>query len=64
MIDKTAANEAAVPATIFVSMTLDENPEIREEDYASAFMAVQTKGKNSFIIYSHYPVKRVIWIIG
>lgn len=41
MIDKTAASEAAVPATIFVSMTLDENPEIREEDYATAFMAVQ-----------------------
>jgi nitroreductase len=36
-----AAGEAAAPATIFVSMTLDENPEIREEDYASAMMAVQ-----------------------
>jgi nitroreductase len=41
LIDKTAAGEAAAPATIFVSMTLDENPEIREEDYASAMMAVQ-----------------------
>lgn len=38
---KTADAEAAVPATIFVSMTLDENPEIREEDYAATFMAVQ-----------------------
>jgi nitroreductase len=41
MIDKTAASEAAAPATIFVSTVLDENPEIREEDYATAFMAVQ-----------------------
>lgn len=41
MIDKTAAGEAAAPATIFVSMTLDENPEIREEDYATTMMAVQ-----------------------
>lgn len=41
LIDKVAAAEAAGPVTIFVSMTLDENPEIREEDYASAMMSVQ-----------------------
>lgn len=41
LIDKVAAAEAAGPVNIFVSMTLDENPEIREEDYASTLMAVQ-----------------------
>lgn len=41
VIDKVSAAEAAIPATIAVSMTLDENPEIREEDYATALMAVQ-----------------------
>lgn len=41
VIDKVAAAEAALPAVIFVSMTLDENPETREEDYAATMMAVQ-----------------------
>lgn len=41
VIDKIASAEAAVPVTIAVSMTLDANLEIREEDYASAMMAVQ-----------------------
>lgn len=41
MIDKTAAGEAAAPALIFVSTTLDDNPEIREEDYATTMMTVQ-----------------------
>jgi len=41
LIDKVATTESAIPATIAVTMTLDENPEIREEDYASTFMAVQ-----------------------
>lgn len=41
LVDKVAASEAAGPVNIFVSMTLDENPEIREEDYASTLMAVQ-----------------------
>lgn len=41
VIDKVSAAEAAVPVTIAVSMTLDDNPEIREEDYATALMAVQ-----------------------
>ena len=39
--EKVAAQEAAMPAEIAVSMTLDANPEIREEDYAAAMMAVQ-----------------------
>ncbi len=38
---KVAAGEAALPAMIAVSMTLDENPEIREEDYAATMMGVQ-----------------------
>ena len=41
LVEKVAAAEAAGPVTIFVSMTLDENPEIREEDYASVMMSVQ-----------------------
>lgn len=39
--EKVAAGEAAVPAEIAVSMTLDANPEIREEDYAATMMGVQ-----------------------
>ncbi len=41
VIDKVAAAEAAIPATIVVSVVLDENPEIREEDYATAMMGVE-----------------------
>lgn len=41
VIDKASAAEAAVPAVIAVSVRVDENPEIREEDYATAFMGVQ-----------------------
>jgi nitroreductase len=39
--EKVAAAEAALPAEIVVSVVLNENPEIREEDYAAAMMAVQ-----------------------
>ncbi len=39
--EKVAAAEAALPAEIAVSMRLDENPEIREEDYAATMMGVQ-----------------------
>jgi nitroreductase len=38
---KVAAEHAALPAMIAVSMRLDENPEIREEDYAATFMAIE-----------------------
>jgi nitroreductase len=38
---KVAAAEAALPALIAVSMTLHENPETREEDYAATMMGVQ-----------------------
>jgi nitroreductase len=41
LIDKVAATEASLPAMIAVSMTLDENMETREEDYAATMMAVQ-----------------------
>jgi nitroreductase len=38
---KVADTHAALPAMLAVAMTLDENPEIREEDYAATFMAIQ-----------------------
>lgn len=41
LADKVAAAEAALPALIAVSMTLHENPETREEDYAATMMGVQ-----------------------
>ncbi len=41
VIEKVAAAEAALPAVVCVAMTLDDNPEIREEDYAATMMAVQ-----------------------
>lgn len=42
LVQKKVANEhAALPAMIAVSVRLDENPEIREEDYAAAFMAIE-----------------------
>lgn len=41
LIEKVAATERALPAMIVVSMTLDENAGIREEDYASTMMAAQ-----------------------
>jgi nitroreductase len=39
--DKIAAEHEALPAMIAVAIVQDENPEIREEDYATAMMAVQ-----------------------
>ncbi len=39
--EKVAAAEAAMPAEIAVAVVLDENPEIREEDYAATMMGVQ-----------------------
>ena len=41
VIDKVSGAEAAVPSTIVVSVQVNENPEIREEDYATAMMGVQ-----------------------
>jgi len=39
--EKVASSHADLPAMIAVATTLDENPEIREEDYAAAMMGVQ-----------------------
>jgi len=38
---KVSNEHAGLPAMIAVAMTLDENPEKREEDYAAVMMAVQ-----------------------
>ncbi|HSJ26381.1 MAG TPA: nitroreductase [Longimicrobiales bacterium] len=39
--DKVAGEHAALPAMIVVAMVEDENPEIRQEDYAAVMMGVQ-----------------------
>lgn len=39
--DKVANEHAALPAMIAVAMVEDENPEIRQEDYAAVMMGVQ-----------------------
>jgi nitroreductase len=39
--EKVAGEHARLPAMIVVAVVQDENPEIREEDYASAMMAIQ-----------------------
>jgi nitroreductase len=41
VVEKVASTHAALPAMIAVATTLDEDPEIREEDYAAAMMGVQ-----------------------
>jgi len=41
VVEKVASTHAALPAMIAVSVTLDENPEILEEDYAASLMAVE-----------------------
>lgn len=41
LIAKVGESEAAIPVTIAVTVRLDQNPEIREEDHATAMMAVQ-----------------------
>lgn len=41
VVAKVEASHRDLPAMLAVSMTLDENPEIREEDYAATYMAVQ-----------------------
>lgn len=41
VVDKVVAAAVAVPTQIAVTMTLSENPEVREEDYAATMMAVQ-----------------------
>jgi nitroreductase len=41
VVAKVEASHRDLPGMLAVSMTLDENPEIREEDYAATFMAIQ-----------------------
>ena len=41
VIARVADAHAALPAFLVVAMVLDDNPEIREEDYAATMMAVQ-----------------------
>ncbi|MEZ4416030.1 MAG: nitroreductase [Gemmatimonadota bacterium] len=39
--EKVAAEHEGLPAMLAVAMVQDDNPEIREEDYASTMMAIQ-----------------------
>ena len=41
IVDKAAEEHGALPAMLAVAMTLAESPEVREEDFASTFMAIQ-----------------------
>jgi len=41
VVDKVASRHAELPCMIAIAIRQDENPEIREEDYASAFMGIQ-----------------------
>jgi len=41
VVEKVSETHRSLPAMLAVAMTLDENPEIREEDYAATLMAVQ-----------------------
>jgi len=41
VLDKVAGKHASLPAMLAVALVQDDNPEIREEDYASGYMAIQ-----------------------
>jgi nitroreductase len=41
VLEKVEDKHATLPAMLAVSVVLDDNPEIREEDYAATFMAIQ-----------------------
>lgn len=41
VIDKVTREHATLPAMLAVAVVQDENPEIREEDYASTMMSIQ-----------------------
>ena len=41
VLEKVTAEHEALPAVIAVAIVQDDNPEVREEDYAAAMMAVQ-----------------------
>jgi nitroreductase len=44
VVQKTADEHVALPAMIAVAMTVSDNPEVREEDFAATFMAIQNLG--------------------
>ncbi len=41
VIEKVAQTHESLPAMVAIAVTLDENPEIREEDFAAAYMGIQ-----------------------
>ena len=41
IVQKTGDEHASLPAMLAVAMTLSDNPEVREEDFAATFMAIQ-----------------------
>lgn len=41
VVDKVARGHEELPALVAVATVLDDNPEIREEDYAATFMGIQ-----------------------
>lgn len=41
VIEKVATSHERLPAMLAVAIVRDQNPEIREEDYAAAYMAIQ-----------------------
>ena len=41
VVEKVERTHESLPAMLVVSVVLDDNPEIREEDYAATFMAIQ-----------------------
>ncbi len=41
VVERVAARHEALPAMIAVAVEVHENPEIREEDYAAAWMGIQ-----------------------
>ena len=41
VVEKVAETHESLPAMVAVAITVDENPEIREEDFAAAYMGIQ-----------------------
>ena len=41
VVEKVAETHKALPAMVAVAVTVHENPEIREEDFAAAYMGIQ-----------------------
>jgi nitroreductase len=41
VVEKVAETQESLPAMVAVAVTVHENPEIREEDFAAAYMGIQ-----------------------